>query len=469
MRKRKLPLLKDVDITGIGAEGKAIARVDDMVLFVPLVMPGDVVDVQVTRKRSRYMEGVVTRIVKPSAQRTNPFCRHFGICGGCRWQHMPYPMQLEHKQKQVSDQLSRIGKLTLPPVSPIIGSEKQTEYRNKLEFTFSDKRWITADEIGDGGEIINRNALGFHLPGRFDRVIDIAHCHLQPEPSNQIRNLVREYALENKLSFYSRGTNTGFLRNLIIRNTLQGEVMVIVVFGYEDKRNREALLDHLLQQVPSIASLQYAVNTKLNDTLFDQEIVVYHGSDHLTETMGNLRFRVGPKSFYQTNSRQVHALYQLVSRWANPAGHETVYDLYTGTGTIALFLAKQAGKVIGIESVPEAVDDAVFNASLNHITNVTFLTGDIKEVLDDSFTGRFGRPDVVVLDPPRAGMHSQVAGRLPQMGAGKIIYVSCNPATQARDLTLLADHYTVTAVQPIDMFPHTQHVENVVMMIRKNR
>lgn len=469
MKKKHLPVLKEVVISDLGAEGNAIARVNDQVLFVPYVMPGDVVDVQLTRKRSRYMEGYVVHMHKPSPDRLSAFCEHFGHCGGCSWQHIPYDRQLLFKQKQVVDQLTRIGHLTLPSIQPILGSPEETYYRNKLEYAFSDSRWMTAEEIRSGEKFPDRNALGFHVPGKFDRVIDIHKCFLQPEPSNRIRTLVREYAAAHHLSFYNYRNQTGYLRNLIIRNSLAGEVMVLLSFHYEDQEARVALLSWLLEQVPGITSLQYAINTKQNDSLYDLDFICFHGRNHILEKMEDLTFRIGPKSFFQTNTHQVYRLYSVVRQWAEPDGGELVYDLYSGTGTIALFLAKKARKVIGIESVPEAVEDAKQNAAFNGIGNVEFVTGDILEKMNGSFFRDYGIPNLIVLDPPRAGIHQDIAHRLLQVETRCIIYVSCNPATQARDLSVLSKNYDITAVQPVDMFPHTHHVENVVKLIRKPR
>jgi len=466
-RKKTLPLLRGVTITDIGAEGNAIAKVDDMVLFVPGMIPGDVVDVRVKKKKKRYMEGVAVAVISPSADRIKPLCRHFGACGGCRWQHLPYEKQLFYKEKQVRDTLTRISHAVIPEVRPIIGSENDYYYRNKLEFTFSDKRWMTREEISEGIEIVSTPALGFHVPGIFDKVIDITECHLLPEPSDTIRNEVRRYALENGLSFYYLGDHRGFLRNLIIRITASGEVMVILIMAQDRKDEREKLLDHLSERFPRITSLWYIINTKHNDSLSDQDPVHHSGSEFITEEMEGLRFRVGPKSFYQTNSHQAARLYGIVKDFAQLTGSENVYDLYTGTGTIACFLADGAARMTGIEYVREAVADATINAAANNIINTMFIAGDMKDILNENLFAERGRPDVIITDPPRAGMHDEVVAALLRSGAERIVYVSCNPATQARDIGMLASEYDVKAVQPVDMFPQTYHVENVVLMEKR--
>jgi len=459
-----LPFFEKVEITDIGAEGKAIARVNDMVTFVSMVAPGDIVDLQVTRKRKRFAEARVTHIHKLSDMRVEPSCEHFGVCGGCKWQHIPYNEQLKFKEKQVIDALLRIGKLELPEVTPILGSKEEYFYRNKLEFTFSNRRWYTREELDSSGDFKNWNALGFHVPGMFDKVVDINKCWLQPEPSNAIRNFVRKYAEEHELQFFDTRDSGGFLRNLIIRTSTTGELMVILAFFREEKENREALLESLGNEFPQITSLMYTVNPKANDTLYDQEIIVFKGRDHIVEEMEGLKFRIGPKSFFQTNTHQSLELYKVARDFAGLTGNELVYDLYTGTGTIANFVARSAGKVIGIESVPEAIADAWINSEINGIDNTAFFSGDMKDLLSNEFLGIHGRPDVVITDPPRIGMHESVVVTLLEAAPAKIVYVSCNPATQARDLELLSGLYKVTKVQPVDMFPHTHHVENVVLL-----
>lgn len=467
MRKPKSnPLLNNIRITDFAAEGKAIAKVDGKVLFVPFTVPGDIVDVQVTRKRKNFMEGYVTAYHEFSKDRVEPFCEHFGFCGGCKWQHLPYPMQLSLKQKQVVDQLTRIGKLELPKANPIIGSVNTRHYRNKLEFTFSDFRWLTHDEIEGSEEIVRLPALGFHVPGRFDRVFEVKTCYLQPEPSNSIRLAVGAFARENGFSFYNIKEGRGFLRNLIIRTASTGDVMVILSVFEDDKPKIEATLYHISQKFPEITSLMYVVNPKANDTINDLEIVTYKGNDYMMEEMEGVKFKVGPKSFYQTNSQQAYELYKVVRDFAALKGGELVYDLYTGIGTIANFLAKSCKKVIGIEYVPEAIEDAKVNSNINSIENTFFTAGDMKDVLKPSFFDEQGYPDVVVLDPPRAGAHPDVIKSLQDAKPERIVYVSCNPATQARDIQLLGDGYRVTKVQPVDMFPHTHHVENVVLLER---
>jgi len=466
-RKKELPVLENVRITDIGAEGNAVARVDNLVVFVPMLIPGDVVDLRVIRKRKKYLEGIVIRVREYSPDRIEARCRHFGVCGGCKWQHLPYDMQLRYKEKQVRDNLTRIGKVELPVIHPIIGSEEVFHYRNKLEYTFSDKRWLTKEEVESDTEFQKEGALGFHIPGLFDKVLDIDECHLQPEPSNSIKNKVREYALKNHLEFFDLREQKGFLRNIVIRNSLEGKVMVIVVFFHEDVEKREGLLNFLASEFPQISSLQYVINQKKNDSLNDQEPILYRGEDHLLETMEDLKFRIGPKSFYQTNTRQALMLYKVALEFAGLTGKETVYDLYTGTGTIANFVAGFADKVIGIEYVDEAVKDAVINSQINSVNNTLFFSGDMKDILSEQFIATNGRPDVIITDPPRAGMHEDVVKIISKAGADRIVYVSCNPSTQARDILLLSDDYYVVSVQPVDMFPHTHHVENVVLLKRK--
>ncbi len=463
-RRGKYPFLEDVHITGIGSEGKSLARVDEKVVFVPLVVPGDVVDVQVVRKRKSFMEGKVVKIKKYSSIRQKPVCEHFGVCGGCKWQMLPYPEQLKFKQQQVFDQLTRIGKFEMPQVREILGSENSEFYRNKLEFTFSNKRWLTQDEIQEGKEFDHRNAVGFHIPGLFDKIVDVNKCWLQGGLSNDIRNSIREYALANKLEFFDIRAQKGLLRNLIIRKSSGNELMVILSFFRDDEEAIQGLMSFLEKEFPDISSLQYVINRKANDTILDQDIKVFHGKDHIVEEMGDLKFKVGPKSFYQTNSTQAERLYKCVSEFVELTGNEIVYDLYTGTGTIAIFLARQAKKMVGVEYVPEAIEDAKKNSSLNGISNTEFEVADIKNVLNPEFIEAHGKPDVVILDPPRAGLHEKVITGLLETAPEKIVYVSCNPGTQARDVALLAHKYEVTAVQPVDMFPHTHHIENIIQL-----
>jgi 23S rRNA (uracil1939-C5)-methyltransferase len=465
-RKKELPLLEKVTITDIGSEGNAIARVGNMVVFVPMLIPGDVADIKVIRKRKKYMEGIPVKFHEYSSLRQPPLCEHFGICGGCKWQHLPYSSQLQYKEKQVRDNLTRIGKLEIGEIRPIKGSVNEYSYRNKLEYTFSDKRWFTRDEISSGLKIESQNALGFHIPGLFDKVLEINKCHLQPEPTNLIRNAVRNFANEKGLEYFDLREHKGFLRNLIVRNTLDGQVMVIVVFFREDQTKRESLLDFIHEKFPEVTSLMYIINPKHNDTIGDLEVNLYRGLDHLVEVMDGLSFRISPKSFYQTNTRQAAELYRIVKEFAGLTGSETVYDLYTGTGTIANYVAASSAKVIGIEYVEEAVKDAISNSILNNIKNTTFFAGDIKEILSDEFIFENGRPDVIITDPPRAGMHEDVVMSMIRAYPERIVYVSCNPATQARDLQLLSGHYSVSVIQPVDMFPHTHHVENVALLIR---
>jgi len=466
-RKKELPLLEKVKITDIGAEGNALARVDNLVVFVPMLIPGDIADIQVIKKRKKYLEGRVVKIHEYSADRIEPKCIHFGICGGCKWQHLPYNLQLKYKEKQVKDNLIRIGKAELPVINPIIGSSEIYYYRNKLEFTFSDKRWLTKAEVDSNTQYEKGNALGFHIPGLFDKVLDIKECHLQPDPSNSIRNAVREYSLKNNLQFFDLRQQKGFLRNLIIRNSLAGKVMVIAVFFYDDHEKIEGLLNFIAGEFPQISSLMYVVNSKKNDSLNDQNPVLYKGDDHLIEDMDGLKFRVGPKSFYQTNTKQALQLYRVVKDFAGLTGKEIVYDLYTGTGTIANYIASYANKVIGIEYVDEAIKDAEVNSEMNNIRNTFFFSGDIKNVLSEEFIRINGNPDVVITDPPRAGMHADVIKTIATASPDKIVYVSCNPSTQARDIFLLSDGYYVAGVQSVDMFPHTHHVENVVLLKKK--
>ena len=466
-KRKELPLLENVEIEAFAAEGKALARVDNLVVFVPFAAPGDVVDIRLSRKRKQYAEGRIVAFKRYSADRVEPFCSHFGVCGGCQWQHLPYPSQLKYKQQQVLDVLQRIAKIELPEARPILGSEKDRFYRNKLEYTFSNKRWRTLEEIQSGEEFKNNEALGFHIPGMFDKVLDIEKCFLQEDFSNRVRLSVKAFCLAHQMDFFDLKLQQGLMRNLIVRTTSTGQKMVIVVFFREETASQEALLNHLLNEFPEITSLIYVINNKANDTIFDRETVVYHGSAYIVEEMEGLQFIIGPKSFYQTNSEQAYRLYSLVREFAGLQGNELVYDLYTGTGTIANFLARQCRKVIGIEYIPEAIEDARANAELNGIKNTTFFAADVKDLLNNDFTAEQGRPDVLITDPPRAGMHGDVVKTILSAAPERVVYVSCNPSTQARDLSLMDNLYQVEALQAVDMFPHTQHVENVVLLKRR--
>jgi 23S rRNA (uracil1939-C5)-methyltransferase len=464
MTRKKLPLLNKIEITDIGSRGKAIARVDDFVTFVDNALPGDVVDIRLKKRKKSFQEGIAVHFHSRSEQRADPFCAHFGHCGGCRWQDLKYESQLIYKQKEVTDNLQRIGKLDIPDVLPILPSPKQQHYRNKLEFTFSNRRWLLQEELDSGEEIIDRNGLGFHITGMFDKVIDLKECYLQEEPSNRIRHSVREYARDHNLAFYDLRNRRGLLRNLIIRNSTAGELMVILVFFEDDRAEIEGLMNHLDKEFPEITSLMYCFNSKANDSIFDLEFHLYSGRDHILEKMEDLQFKIGPKSFFQTNSLQALELYRKVREFAALTGRETVYDLYSGTGSIGLFLAGNAEKVIGIEYIDEAVRDSRGNAELNRLGNTRFYSGDIKEVLTNNLVNSEGRPDVIIADPPRTGMHKDVVKAVLSAGASRIVYISCNPATQARDLAILSDRYKILNVQPVDMFPHTFHVENIVLL-----
>lgn len=465
MRKKNLPLLESIEITGIAAEGKALARVDDLVVFVPYCVPGDIVDLQVTKKKHSFMEARVARIVRPSEHRCEAICEHYGLCGGCKWQILPYEDQLRWKQQQVEDNLRRIGHIELPPISPILGSQKTYEYRNKLEFTFADHKWLTTEQMKQG--IPFEPGLGFHIPNCFDKVLQIDTCHLMPDFNNAIRNAIRTKAIELGMTFYNERTHEGMLRNLMIRSNNKGELMVVVAFGSALTPLHEQLLAYIRDSFPAIISLMYVVNEKMNDTIGDLDIRLFHGQDHIIERMENLQFKVGPKSFYQTNTDQAYELYKVARSFAQLTGNEVVYDLYTGTGTIANFVAHQCKQVIGIEYVPEAIEDAKVNAALNGLTNTDFYAGDMKDILTRDFIREHGRPDVIITDPPRAGMHEDVINVILEAAPGRIVYVSCNPATQARDLNMMDAAYRVTRVQPVDMFPQTQHVENVVLLEKR--
>lgn len=469
MGRKKLDLiLENVKIEAVAAEGKSLAHVDGTVVFVEFAVPGDIVNVKVTKKKKNYMEGFILEIVKPSEDRLQPFCEHFGICGGCRWQPLPYDMQLKAKQQQVWDQLVRIGHLEIPDISPILPSDKTKYYRNKLEFTFSNKRWIYNNEDPDSLTDEERLGLGFHVGKFFDKVLDIKHCSLQPEPSNEIRLFIREYAVTHNLEFYNIRENTGFLRNIIVRNNQVGDVMLTVCFAYDDQDKIVPMLDAIAAEFPQIKSLHYVINEKLNDSISDLDCILYKGEDAIWETMGKLKFKIGPKSFYQTNSEQAYKLYSVAKEFAALTGNEVVYDLYTGTGTIAQFISDKASKVIGIEYVKEAIEDARINAEANGISNCTFFDGDMKDILTADFIKEHGKPEVMIIDPPRAGMHPDVVKVIIEAAPERIVYVSCNPASQARDLAMMSPMYEITAVQPVDMFPHTMHVENVCALKLKH-
>ncbi|WP_024772590.1 23S rRNA (uracil(1939)-C(5))-methyltransferase RlmD [Aquimarina macrocephali] len=467
-RKNRRQIFENIEVIDAGAKGKSIAKAPDgKVIFVNNAVPGDVADIQTTKKRKAFYEGSATTFHKLSDKRVEPTCEHFGTCGGCKWQFMGYEHQLAYKQQEIVNNLTRLGKIELPEVSSILGSEDQFFYRNKMEFSFSDSRWLTLDEIRSDSEIQNRNALGFHIPGMWDKILDINKCHLQEDPSNDIRNKVKAFATENNLSFYNARNQHGFLRTLMIRIASTGEIMVLFQFFHEDVEKRTLLLDYMVSEFPEITSLQYTINPKGNDTIYDQEVICYKGKDYIEEEMEGLRFRINAKSFYQTNSKQAYELYKVTRDFANLTGEELVYDLYTGTGTIAQFVAKKAKKVIGVEAVPEAIEDAKENAKRNNIDNVEFYVGDMKKVFTKDFISLHGQPEVVITDPPRDGMHKDVVGQLLNISPQKIVYVSCNSATQARDLSLLDEMYKVSKVQPVDMFPQTYHVENVVLLEKR--
>ena len=462
-RRKPLPLLEKVTIENIGAEGKSIARVDNVVVFVKEAVPGDVADLQVFRKKGRYMEARVVKYHSYSDQRTEAFCKHFGICGGCKWQHLPYERQLFYKEQQVVDAFRHIAGVEIPETMPILASDPTTLYRNKLEYTFSNRRWLLDEEAASDIPLEHTNAVGLHVPGRYDKVVDLEKCYLQDSPSNEIRNFLRELALEMKLSFYDHKTNEGLLRNLIIRTSTLGEVMVILSVQFDVPELYE-LLEAVKIQFPDLSSLMYVINPKKNESLYDQDIICFSGRDHIFEQLEDLKFKIGPKSFFQTNSYQALRLYQVTREFAGLNGDEVLYDLYTGTGTIANFMAAHASRVVGIESVPESIEDAKVNSQLNGIGNTSFFAGDMKDIFDESFIAQNGKADVIITDPPRAGMHAKVVEQILKMSPGRIVYVSCNPATQARDVELLARSYKVTRIQPVDMFPHTHHVENVALL-----
>ncbi|MDX2430263.1 MAG: 23S rRNA (uracil(1939)-C(5))-methyltransferase RlmD [Bacteroides sp.] len=466
-KKKPLPLLENITIENIGAEGKSLARVDNVVVFVKGAIPGDVCDLQVFRKKGRYMEARVVNYHSYSDQRTEPFCEHFGVCGGCKWQHLPYERQLFYKQQQVEDAFRHIAGVEIPEISPILASDPTIEYRNKMEFTFSRHRWLLDHEAASDEPFEHTNALGLHVPGRFDKIVAIEQCHLMGEPVNPIRNFLRDISLEKGVSFYDHRTNEGLMRNLIIRTSTLGEVMVILAVQFDEPVVYE-ILDEVKQKFPDLTSLMYVINPKKNETLYDQEILLWSGRDHIFEKLEDLTFKIGPKSFFQTNSYQALELYRKTREFAGLTGQETVYDLYTGTGTIANFVAPKAGTVVGIESVPEAIEDAELNSQINKISNTRFFAGDMKDIFTDSFIKEQGKPDVIITDPPRAGMHAKVVDQILKIAPKRIVYVSCNPATQARDVELLGDAYEVKQIQPVDMFPHTHHVENIALLERKS-
>jgi 23S rRNA (uracil1939-C5)-methyltransferase len=467
-RRNKNKVFSNLEVIDAGAKGKTIAKAPDgKVVFLPNAVPGDVVDVQTYKQRKGYYEGKATAFHTYSDKRTEPACEHFGTCGGCKWQHMDYSHQLYYKEKEVINNLKRIGHLELPEITPILGSKEQYFYRNKMEFSFSDSRWLTVEEIASTKDLGDRNALGFHIPGMWDKILDVKKCWLQGDPSNAIRNTVKNFALKHEIPFFNTRQQTGVLRTLMIRNTSVGELMVVVQFFKEDDTKRIALLEHLKTTFPEITSLQYIINGKANDTIYDQEVICYHGRDHIFEEMEGLSFKINAKSFYQTNSDQAYNLYKITRDFAGLTGKELVYDLYTGTGTIAQFVAKYALKVIGVESVPDAISAAKENAILNTIDNVDFFVGDMKNVFNREFIATHGHPDVIITDPPRDGMHKDVVAQILEIGAEKIVYVSCNSATQARDLAMLDSDYIISKTQAVDMFPQTHHVENVVLLEKR--
>lgn len=464
-RKRVKPFFEAVEVVDAAAKGKSVAKAPDgKVIFLSNAIPGDVVDVQTHKKRKAYYEGKATNFIKYSDKRAEPKCEHFGTCGGCKWQNMGYESQLFYKQQEVTNNLERIGKVELPEVTPILGSKEQYYYRNKMEFSFSDSRWLSLEEINSDSKIDDRNALGFHIPGMWDKILDLNACHLQADPSNAIRLAVKDFATKNNMPFYNARKQEGLLRSLMIRMASTGQIMVLVQFFYDDKENRELLLNFIKEEFSAVTSLQYVINGKGNDTIYDQDVICFNGKPYIEEEMEGLRFKINAKSFYQTNSEQAYELYKITRDFAGLTGNELVYDLYTGTGTIAQFVAKKAKKVVGVESVPEAIEDAKLNAANNNIDNVSFFVGDMKQVFTSGFVQEHGIPDVIITDPPRNGMHKDVVEQLLAIKAPKIVYVSCNSATQARDLELLSSIYKVTKTQAVDMFPQTYHVENVVLL-----
>ncbi len=464
MRKKKQEVLQSVMVQDYAAEGKSLAKIDGKVIFIEGAVPGDVVDIRLGKNKKDWAEGKATYFHTYSADRIQPFCEHFGVCGGCKWQMLPYEKQLQYKQNEVAQNLRRLGKIELPPLQTIIGCDQTTAYRNKLEFTFSNRRYLLQEEIGTEQEIQQSNALGFHVPRLFDKVIDINTCHLMAAPTNEIKNTIRRFALEQGYPFYDIRNHTGWLRTLVLRICTTGEVMVNLCIAYEDEVERKKLLDHLLKQVPSITTLLYTINPKKNDSIYDLDPQVYYGKGYAIEELEGLKFKIGPKSFFQTNTRQGEKLYQVTREFAELSGGETVYDLYCGTGSIGLFVSKSARKIIGVEVIAEAIEDAKANAALNNIGNTEFFAGDVIDICNDDFFNHHGRPDVIITDPPRAGMHEKLVKKILEVGAPTVVYVSCNPATQARDLQLLDEKYRVMKVQPVDMFPHTHHIENVVQL-----
>lgn len=467
-RKNRKQVFTNLEVIDAGAKGKTVAKaLDGKVVFIPNAVPGDVVDVQTFKKRKAYYEGKAIAFHKLSDKRTEPKCEHFGTCGGCKWQHMDYEHQLYYKQKEVTNNLTRIGHIELPEITPILGSAEQYFYRNKMEFSFSDSRWLTQEEINSNEDLGDRNALGFHIPGMWDKILDVKKCWLQADPSNPIRNSVKQFAIDNQLEFFNTRNQTGLLRTMMIRTSTIGEIMVLVQFFKDDIEKRELLLNHIKSTFPEITSLQYVINEKANDTIYDQDVISYYGRDHIFEEMEGLQFKINAKSFYQTNSKQAYELYKITRDFAGLKGTELVYDLYTGTGTIAQFVAKKAKKVVGVEAVPDAIAAAKENAQLNSIDNVAFYVGDMKNVFNEAFINTHGQPDVIITDPPRDGMHKDVVNQILNISPEKIVYVSCNSATQARDLALMDNTYKVTKTQAVDMFPQTHHVENVVLLKKR--
>lgn len=465
MRKKKpLPIIENVEIVDVAAEGKSIAKIDDMVVFIPYGAPGDIVDIKLDKKKKSFAEAHIERMVRPSEIRIEPFCEHFGVCGGCKWQHLPYDFQLKFKRQQVVDALQRIAKVEIPEIPTTIGSDNTTCYRNKLEYTFSNKSWLTFEQMKSGEEFPDRNAVGFHIPGAFDKVLNINKCWLQDNISNEIRLFIRDYALSKGYTFYDLKNQQGLMRTIMVRIASTCEIMLIVVFGEDNPEAVNDVMEAIKEKFPQITSLLYVINLKVNDTIGDQEVITYSGKPYIEEEMEGLKFRIGPKSFYQTNSHQAYKLYSKTREFAHLTGNELVYDLYTGTGTIANFVARQCRKVVGIEYVPEAIDDARLNSQVNGIDNTLFYAGDMKDILTDSFVAEHGVPDVMIIDPPRAGMHEDVVKVILNAAPKRIVYVSCNPATQARDVALLDCKYKITDIQPVDMFPHTHHVENIIAM-----
>ena len=465
MRKKKpLPIIENVEIVDVAAEGKSIAKIDDMVVFIPYGAPGDIVDIKLDKKKKSFAEAHIERMVRPSEIRIEPFCEHFGVCGGCKWQHLPYDFQLKFKRQQVVDALQRIAKVEIPEIPTTIGSYNTTCYRNKLEYTFSNKSWLTFEQMKSGEEFPDRNAVGFHIPGAFDKVLNINKCWLQDNISNEIRLFIRDYALSKGYTFYDLKNQQGLMRTIMVRIASTCEIMLIVVFGEDNPEAVNDVMEAIKEKFPQITSLLYVINLKVNDTIGDQEVITYSGKPYIEEEMEGLKFRIGPKSFYQTNSHQAYKLYSKTREFAHLTGNELVYDLYTGTGTIANFVARQCRKVVGVEYVPEAIDDARLNSQVNGIDNTLFYAGDMKDILTDSFVAEHGVPDVMIIDPPRAGMHEDVVKVILNAAPKRIVYVSCNPATQARDVALLDCKYKITDIQPVDMFPHTHHVENIIAM-----